>query len=121
MLVADATGEWTQAVRRANELAALGHTVTVYLPPGKTLNISRLLLETLFAVQQGGEIPRCDVLIALDPLARGLANANQHRACVTIADADRLSLILGMGRGLESLLRIWVEENAVALQPDQAA
>jgi hypothetical protein len=129
LLVADVAGKWEQAVRRANELAALGHTVTVYLAPGKSANpaaflekaISRLFLETPFTVQHGGEIPSCDVLIAVDPLAMNLAKTNQHRARVTVADADRLSMILGIGRGLESLLRSWVQKDTVALQPWQAA
>jgi glycosyltransferase involved in cell wall biosynthesis len=129
LLIADAAGEWEQAVQRANELAALGHIVTLYLAPGKTVDsasvlekaISRLFLETLFTVQLGGEIPCCDVLIAVDPLASNLAKTNQHRARVTIADADRLSTILGIGRALESLLRNWVQNGTAAHRPGQAA
>jgi glycosyltransferase involved in cell wall biosynthesis len=129
LLVADPKAEWQPALRRANELAAMGHSVTVHLLPGKTLkspavlekSISRLFLETLFTVRHGGEVPCCDVLIAVDLLAANVAKANQHRARVTIADADRLSMLLEIGGGLESLLRDWVQNGTAALASSHAA
>jgi glycosyltransferase involved in cell wall biosynthesis len=129
VLIADAEGQGEQALRRANELAASGHSVTVYLAPGKTLtssavlekSISRLFLATLFTVQQGGEIPCCDVLIAVDPIATDLAKANPQRARLTIADTTRLAAILGAGRSLESLLCDWLENGSEVSPSSQAA
>jgi glycosyltransferase involved in cell wall biosynthesis len=129
MLVADLQSEWEEPLRRANELAAAGHTVTVHVSPGKimisaaalTKSVARLFFEPLFALQYGGAIPCCDVLIAVDSLTTNLAKTHQHLAQLTIADEDRLSLILKADRCLEPLLREWVQNGPSAPPPSQAA
>jgi len=120
VLVSDPQGGWEETLRRVNELAAAGHTVTVHIPSSETSSapveksIRRRLLEPLFTVQHGGEIPCCDVLIAANPRNIDLAKANQHRARLTIADEDLLSTIKGVGRGLPSLLHRWLQGKSQA-------
>lgn len=117
LLVADLQGAVENLLRRANELAAAGHGVTVHLSPNQTSAavvekaIARSLVEPLFTMQRGGEIPCCDVLIAADSRTVDLAKTNQHRARLTIADQDLLSAIQGAGRGLPSLLGGWLQNG----------
>jgi glycosyltransferase involved in cell wall biosynthesis len=129
LLLAPSQGAWIEILRRANELAAAGHTVTVHVSPGKPLNsvaalqesVARQFFEPLFVLQCGGEIPCCDVLIATDPHTTNLAKTHQHCARLTLADEKRLALLLGADRCLESLLRHWVQNAPSTPPPSQAA
>lgn len=127
LLVADLQGGEGDILRRANELAAAGHSVTVHLSPNETSAaavekaIARLLLEPLITMQRGGEVPSCDVLIAAGSRTTDLAKANQHRARFTIADDDHLSAIQGAGRGLPALLRGWLQNGLLTGLSSRAA
>lgn len=117
VLIADPQGGWEETLRKVNELAAAGHAVTVHVLPSETSasavekTIARQLLVPLFTVQRGGEFPCCDVLIAADSRTTDFAKSNQHRARLTIADEELLSTIRGVGRGLEPLLRDWLQNG----------
>ncbi len=125
-LVADLQSATEDLLRRANELAASGDGVTVYISSSEVSAtavekaIARRILEPLFTVQHGGEIPACDVLIAAGPRSTDLAKVNQHRARLTIAEEDLLSAIQGAGRGLPSLLRGWLK-NGLPSHPSSRA
>jgi glycosyltransferase involved in cell wall biosynthesis len=120
LLVADPQGRVDEALGRANELAAAGHTVTVYFSPSALLGssmekaVARRFVEPLFALQRGGEVPCCDVLMAGDPQTADLAKDNQHRARLTIADDQLTAELHGPYRGLEMLLRDWVQKRPLA-------
>jgi glycosyltransferase involved in cell wall biosynthesis len=129
LLAADHLSKCEEILRQGHELAAAGHLVTVCISPSKSSasaaalaqSLSRRFVEPLFAVQQGGEVPCCDVLIAIDSQAMTLAKDHRHRAHLTIAEEKLLSMIQGAGRGLESLLYDWIQNDPVAPAPSRAA
>lgn len=127
VMVSDPQGAWEEVLRRANELAAAGHTIVVYIPTDDTSTaavmkaITRRILGPIFAVQRGGDVPRCDILIAADSQAATLAKANEQCAQLTITDAERLGTIQAAGRGLTSLLREWIRNSNCTCSPIQAA
>lgn len=126
LLAAGPGGGWDETLRIANELAAAGHAVTVYVSRGETLTtaaekaIARRFFEVHFTVQSGGEVPACDLLIA-DPQTIELAKTNQHRARVAIADEELWFVIHRAGRGMESLLHDWLQNGPVTHLPSRAA
>jgi glycosyltransferase involved in cell wall biosynthesis len=80
-----ALAEHAPALPLAAELVRLGACVTVLLPPGgAAAEADRLLaahlLEPLFAVEVGDEVPCCDVLVAADAPSARRARAFAHRA-----------------------------------------
>ena len=110
-------------LQRANELAIAGHAVTVLASPGEEFasaaalkqSIAESWFEPLFAVQRGGEIPCCDVLMATDARTVETATANEHRAHLVVAliadddsatsTPDGASLpVIRQSRDLDSLL-----------------
>jgi glycosyltransferase involved in cell wall biosynthesis len=118
LLAADAQGEQDEFLSWANEWAAAGHGVTVLLSCSEisdsALGLKKFLaqrfIEPLFTVQHGGEVPHCDVLIATDKSSRELARIYSHRARLTIADDELLSLMQKIGRGREALLWDWLQK-----------
>lgn len=127
IIIADLQDAGEDLLRRANELAAAGHNVTVQISPSEASAaarekaIGRCVLEPVFTVQRGGEIPSCDVLIAANSHTMNLAKANQNRAHLTITDEDLLFAIQGAGRGLPSLLRGWLQNGFPSRPSSRAA
>src|SRR5262249_27709937 len=83
-----ATADRIPVLPLASELVRLGASVTVLLMPGGRITtavqadqwLADHLLEPLFAVQVGGDIPCCDVLVATDACSASRAQEFAHRA-----------------------------------------
>jgi glycosyltransferase involved in cell wall biosynthesis len=84
------------ALRRAEELAAAGHGVTVLALDEESFPSAEALKQHLvssgpeprFAIQRGGDVPCCDVLLAVDSRTADAARANAARAHVVCPEAD---------------------------------
>jgi glycosyltransferase involved in cell wall biosynthesis len=126
MLVHVSEGPDREVLQQANDLAAAGHAITMHVSTDGVFAsaaaleeyISRQFFEPRFAVQLGGEIPCCDVLIATDPQTEELAGMNRHRAPIAVSlaplgkdvvESGRLPMIRETGEGLAAMLRELVQ------------
>jgi glycosyltransferase involved in cell wall biosynthesis len=121
--------EWEVILRRANELTAAGHAVTLFVSAGERYSsaaelkqcIADAFLEPRFTIQLGGEIPCCDVLMATDTYTVKTAEANARRAHLAVflapgddavpsaTDSSSLPVIHADSRDMDCLLREWVQ------------
>jgi len=130
--------EFGVILHRANELVAAGHAVTVLASASEAFasaaawkqQIAEPFLEPLFAIQLGGEVPCCDVLIATDPHTADRAKASASRAHLVVSllpddeeipsTVDRpISLTIRQtAPNLEPLLREWVQNHPAVYTPN---
>ncbi len=107
--LARAVRDRSPALTLAADLKRLGAEVTIVVPGGAggvtAAGADRLIadhfLEPLCAVEVGGEIPCCDLLIAADPAAAHRVGLVRHRACqaaYVVTEYDPLHLPPGAGR-----------------------
>jgi glycosyltransferase involved in cell wall biosynthesis len=116
-------------LQRANELAVSGHAVTLLSASQAQYHsaeslrrfIARRFFAPVFAIQVGGEIPCCDVLLNTNPRLEGVARENAHRAHLLLSctlenvgesarQEDPLyTAIHSSAHELDLLLRAWVE------------
>lgn len=121
---------------RANELAAAGHAVTLlFASAGRYRSaealrrfVTRRYSEPHFAIQAGGDIPCCDVLIYTDHELARVARENAHRAHLLFCGAlhkdgeppmEDHSLLAAFHRSakdLELLLRTRLEDGVPTCQ-----
>jgi glycosyltransferase involved in cell wall biosynthesis len=109
-------------LHEANEMASAGHAVTLLALSSEGFSSAAALrqhiadhfVEPLFAVQLGGEIPCCDLLMATDPHTAELVKAHEHRA--------HLALSLAPGReGLAGIVGSFFKLQADNLAAPETA